>query len=137
MSPQYTLYRTMRADADGFPLVGREFSMLGVRIAGGPPDIRVLDDGTVKPESGGMSVFINPRKMPKSLRPRTLSDKPGESPYPCFSIEESSLAQGLTFRKDKEFHGLIEPRTQCKLEDYEAEILTTRMKWKVAHAAPE
>jgi len=127
----------MRVDADGLPSIGREFSMLGVRIAGDSPDIRVMDDGTVLPATGGMSVFIDPRKMPKSVRPRTLPDKPGESPYPCFKIEESQLADDLVFRRDKDHHGLVEPRQRCKLEDYEAHLHLTRPDWRVAYAAPQ
>lgn len=111
--------------------------MLGVRIAGDSPDIRVMDDGTVLPATGGMSVFIDPRKMPKSVRPRTLPDKPGESPYPCFKIEESQLADDLVFRRDKDHHGLVEPRQRCKLEDYEAHLHLTRPDWRVAYAAPQ
>jgi hypothetical protein len=127
----------MRADVDGLPAVGREHSMLGVRIAGSQPDIRVLDDGTIKPEAGGMSVFIDPRKMPKSLRPRTLKEKPGESPYPCFRIEEAKLSSKLVFRKDKDYHGLIEPSAQCAFEDYEAQLGATRVEWMVAYVAPQ
>jgi hypothetical protein len=136
MALSYVFYRTMRADEDGLPLIGREFSMLGVRITGDHPDVRVLDDGTVKPEAGGMSVFIDPRKMPKSLRPRTHPDKPGESPYPCFRLEEGQLPADLAFRRDKDYHGLIEPRTQCTLEEYEARLYATRSDWRVAYAAP-
>jgi hypothetical protein len=137
MPPPYTLFRTMRADKDGLPSIGRESSMLGVRIAGAPSDVRVLDDGTIKAEAGGMSVFIDPRKMPKSIRPRNLPDKAGESPYPCFKMEERQLPQQLVFRRDKEHHGLVEPRQQCKLEEYEARLHGTRSEWKVAYAAPE
>jgi len=137
MRPSYTLFRTMRADVDGHPIVGREFAMLGVRIAGPQPDIRVLDDGTIKPEAGGMSAFIDPRKMPKSLRPRTLKEKPGESPYPCFRLDEAKLPVVLVFRKDKDYHGLVEPRAQCAFEDFEAQLGETRVEWKVAYAAPE
>jgi hypothetical protein len=121
----------------GCPLSAREFSMLGVRIAGPRPDIQVLDDGTVKPEAGGMSAFIDPRKMPKPLRPRTLPEKPGESPYPCFMIEESKLPTPIVFRKDKDYHGVVEPRAQCTLEHYEAQLASTRADWEVAYAAPK
>jgi hypothetical protein len=91
---------------------------------------------TVKPEAGGMSAFIDPRKMPKSLRPRTLKEKPGESPYPCFSIDKAKLPAALVFRKDKEYHGLVEPRVQCVFAEYEAQLGATRVEWKVAYAAP-
>ncbi|HWO19440.1 MAG TPA: hypothetical protein VNO30_11720 [Kofleriaceae bacterium] len=127
----------MRADADGFPAIGREFSMLGVRIAGDRLDVRVLDDGTIQAEAGGMSVFINPRRMPKSLRPRMLLGRPGESPHPCFKMEERQLPPELVFRRDKEHHGLVEPRQQCKFEEYEAHLHGTRSQWRVAYAAPK
>jgi len=137
MRPPYILFRTMRADVDGLPVIGRERSMLGVRIAGPQPDIRVLDDGTIKAEAGGMSVFIDPRKMPKSLRPRTLKENPGESPYPCFKIEEATLPTALVFRKVKDYHGLVEPSAQCAFADYEAQLGATRVEWKVAYVAPQ
>lgn len=82
-----------------------------------------------------MSAFIDPRKMPKSLRPRTLTEKPGESPHPVFKLEESELPAALRFRKDKEHHGLVEPQVQCKLEEYEDQLGATRTHWKVAYAA--
>src|SRR5215216_6829289 len=103
-----TLYRTMRADVDGRPVLGREFSTLGVQIFGDYADVRVLDDGTIMPASGGMSAFVDPRKMPKSLRPRTLTEKPGESPHPIFRLGEAELPEELLFRRDKVHHGLVE-----------------------------
>jgi hypothetical protein len=138
MPSSFSLFRTMRADAQGAPLVGRESSMLGVRIAGPQVDIRILDDGTVQPATGGMSVFVDPRKMPKPLRPRTLPDKPGESPFPCFKLEDAHLAPTtLAFRKGKDHHGVIEPRAQCAFEHYEAQLTATHPQWKVAYAAPK
>ena len=137
MQPPYTLFRTMRADTDGQPVVGRGFSMLGVRIAGPQPDLRILDDGTIMPEAGGMSAFIDPRQMPKSLRPRNLPEKPGESPFPCFSLADAKLPSTLVFRKDKPYHGLVEPREQCAFEEYEGQLGATRTHWKVAYGAPE
>lgn len=132
----YPLYRTMRADADGHPLLGRARDRLGVVLVPPLPDVAVLDDGTVLPETGGMSVFIDPRKMPKSLRPRTLADKPGESAHPVFLLREEELHDGLRFRKDKQFHGLVEPRVHCKVEVYEEHLDSTRTRWRVAYAAP-
>jgi hypothetical protein len=125
----------MRADVDDLPVLGRAFSTLGVQISGPYADVRVLDDGTITPGTGGMSVFIDPRKMPKSLRPRTLAEKPGESPHPVFKLEESELPHALRFRKDKDYHGLVESQVQCKLEEYEDQLGATRTQWKVAYAA--
>ncbi len=127
---KYTLYRTMRADDDGLPSTGRSLLSLGVRISGPLTDVVVLDDDTIAPMSGGMSVFIDPRKMPKSLRPRTLAEKPGESAHPLFKLEEIKLPAKLAFRRDSEAHGLVEPRIRCKLEEYETQLEATREKWR-------
>lgn len=120
----------MRADADGQPMMSRSFLCLGVRIDGPTADVQVLKDGTVVPGTGGMSAFVDPRKMPKSLRPRTLAEKPGESPHPLFMLEMLRLPEDLTFRRDSEHHGLVEPRIQCKLEEYEQQLGKTRAKWR-------
>jgi hypothetical protein len=128
--PKYTLYRTMRANADGRPTVGRSFLCLGVRILGPSADVRVLDDGTVLPLSGGMSAFLDPRKMPKSLRPRTLAEKPGESPHPLFKLTDDKIPPTLAFRRDSEHHGLVEPSAPCKIEEYEGDLESTRAEWR-------
>jgi hypothetical protein len=135
----YSLFRTMRADTDGLPLLGRARDRLGVVIAGERPDVIVQDDGTILPKSGGMSAFIDPRKMPKPLRPRSLLEKPGESAHPIFILSEEMLLGALCFRRgtDKGFHGVVEPREQCALDKYEDEIGATRPHWKVAYAGEQ
>lgn len=130
----YPLYRTMRPDNDGLPLLGRARDRLGVVVMGERPDVVVHDDGTILPETGGMSAFVDPKKMPKSLRPRSFTDKPGESAHPIFHMNEDMLPPALRFRKDKDFHGLVEPRALCKLEQYEDELNNTRTHWRVAYA---
>jgi hypothetical protein len=124
----------MRVDSDGLPALGRAPLTLGVRIAGPFADVRVLDDGTIVPGTGGMSAFVDPRKMPKSLRPRTLTEKPGESPHPIFSLKEKSLPEPLRFRMNQTHHGLVEPREQCRIDVYEDHLVSTRLDWKVAYA---
>jgi hypothetical protein len=129
------MFRTMRVNEEGLPVLGRAPSTLGVQIAGPSKDVNVLDDGTILPQTGGMSVFIDPRKMPKSLRPRSLATKPGESPFPILAVDDARLPSLITFRRDTPHHGLVEPRVQSKLEEYEDQLGSTRREWTIVYAA--
>ncbi|MGO8786957.1 MAG: hypothetical protein ACLQVL_06185 [Terriglobia bacterium] len=54
-----SIFRAMKAEADGLPKVGRSGRELGVRIEGPRQDITVGEDGTVEPGNGGMSVALD------------------------------------------------------------------------------
>jgi len=105
----------MKIDADGLPMVGNRFGMLGVRT---PKDIAVDTNGQVHPESGGLSVE------------RDIEDVPFD-PSPKFRIFEAprELPESLVFREDKPGHVNSEPATTCTIEEFQRALASTRADW--------
>src|SRR5689334_20370385 len=87
-----TLYRTMRKEYDGRPVVASSASLLSpARALGVRPeiDIPVDDDGYVGPGEDGMSVSQDsPEHLPSHRRPRWLG---GESDDPLWQVEEDDI----------------------------------------------
>src|SRR2546427_13144881 len=78
------MFRAMKAEPDGFPKVGRSGRELGIRIDGPIRDLPVGEDGTVEPETGGMSVALDAaQNLPKPRLPRSLG---GEGRDPVFTM---------------------------------------------------
>jgi hypothetical protein len=70
---EHLMFRAMRQDLDGYPLLGRSSRTLGVRVDGEYRNLPVAEDGTVAPETGGMSVALEkPGNLPKHRLPRSL-----------------------------------------------------------------
>lgn len=53
------MFRAMREENDGRPMLGRSGRTLGVRVEGKTRDLPGASDGTVAPASGGMSVALD------------------------------------------------------------------------------
>lgn len=127
-----TLYRTMRRDADGHPMVIPSTSVLSpARGLGVRPvlDISMDDAGHVEPDTNGMSVAQDaPEFLPEHRRPVSLG---GESDDPQWRIEEEELGAALVYRLDEPppRHGVIEPAWRMTLEEYELAIAETREAW--------
>jgi hypothetical protein len=118
----------MKADNDGFPVVGDESgSQLGVRL---DMDIDADDEGYVWPRSGGVSVSPgNPVSLPRHRRPPEYS---GTGRDPVWSIGATALPDGLVYRDDPDKpdrHGFIEPSTRMELDEYRLLIRETRQSW--------
>lgn len=124
------MFRSMKKDIDGLPVVRESSSGLGVRAG---EDIPVAD-GRVEPNTGGMSVTPDdPRLIPASLRPRELG---GYAQGRCafFLLESDLSGRALSYRSDPEKpreHGFIEPSREMPISDYKSQILDTRDHWKV------
>jgi|GEM_PF-5033347 len=119
------IFRPMRPDEDGFPKLGASLSTLGVRPN---KDIKVAADGTVHPESGGMSVTPDRWKdVPHPLMPRELG---GEGRHPLFCLLASSLPDSLTARIDRTRHANVEPVEACHFEDFNGAVQATRLGWR-------
>ena len=122
------LYRTMRADADGLPRVGRGARLLGVRVEGPRIDVSPDDHGCVHTGTGGMSVTVDdPAAMPVSRRPRWLAD--GASEDPLFRLEPSRVVEPLSVRVEARAHAVIEPSVGLTLDAYETSLAATRSFW--------
>lgn len=123
------LYRTMRADADGLPHVGRSARGLGVRLHGPHADVTPDEDGRVHPGAGGMSVTADdPARMPVARRPHWLGH--GASEDPLFRLDASTVVAPLTVRLDAGAHALIDPGAVMGLDGYERALAATRPGWQ-------
>jgi len=72
------MFRAMKAEADGLPKAGRSSRELGIRIDGQIRDLPVGEDGTVEPETGGMSVALDAaQNLPSRVSPDPLGEKAG------------------------------------------------------------
>jgi len=124
-----SLYRTMRADADGRPTVGRSARMLGVRVEGPHADVVLDDAGQVLPGRGGMSVTVDdPAQMAPARRPRWLGH--GLSEDRLFALPAPAVGGALTVRMNRGAHGLVEPTQPRPLVAYEVDLAATRPKWQ-------
>lgn len=125
------IFRAMKEDFDGKPLVGRLARTLGVRIEGQYRDIPINEDGTVHPNTGGMSVTPNTlEQLPVFRLPKSLG---GEGRDPVFSFQVVDLPSTLALRRDKPSHALVEPSKSCLFEEYEQNLHSTREDWVKCH----
>jgi len=116
---------------DGLPKVERSGRGLGVRIDGPFRDLPVRDDGTVEPETGGMSVALDEaRNLPKPRLPKSLG---GEGRDPVYAMSSAAIPRALSLRIDRYPHSFIEPGCRCPLAEYESGLAGTRSYWSKAH----
>jgi len=126
-----SIFRAMKAEADGFPKVGRSGRELGVRIEGPSRDLVVGDDGTVAPGNGGVSVALDAAlNLPKPRLPKSLG---GEGRDPVFSMVRADIPPTLLLRPDRYPHALVEPGRRCALAVFESDLASTRSFWSKAH----
>ena|GEM_PF-929010 len=118
------IYRSMKMDDLGFPLVEESARGLGVRVNN---DIPVVE-GFVSNLTGGMSVAPNdPRNLPPHRRPESLG---GTGKDPIFEMNTNNLPPGLTYIPDKPGHGTIQPAFPMPYETYRALLSSTKLLWK-------
>jgi hypothetical protein len=118
------LYRAMREDPSGGPLVGVSARTLGARPS---VDILVVA-GMVSPQSGGMSVAPDrPENLHAMRRPPALG---GTGKDPVWFIEVGQLGPDIEFRQDSATHGLVEPKRPMTFDDFQNALAATRPFWK-------
>ena len=122
-----SMFRAMKAAADGLPKVGRSGRELGVRVEGPTRDLPVGHDGTVDPQTGGMSVALDAaQNLPKPRLPRSLG---GEGRDPVFTMFTAEVPRSLVVRPERYPHALVEPGRRCPLRDFESDLASTRSLW--------
>ena len=127
----HLMFRAMKQDLDGYPFIGRSGRTLGVRVDGEYRDLPVAEDGTVAPETGGMSVALErPGNLPKHRLPRSLG---GEGRDPVFRMFAAALPKALLLRPDRYPHAYVEPRRRCPLPKFESALNATRNHWSKVH----
>jgi hypothetical protein len=119
------VYRAMREDPQGGPMVGPTARTLGAR-----PHVDVIFDsaGLVHPGTGGLSVAPD---RPENLHPlRRPPAYGGSGKDPVWYIGVGSLGPDLQFRQDSPTHGLIEPTRPMPLDGFQDALARTRSAWK-------
>lgn len=136
------VYRVMKEDVDGLPVVDATGKGLGVR---GVPVNSVVDvdldqDGRVIRNHKRMSVAPAWRDLPPFLVPKGLRDKypgaRGPQYLRCFTMGEGPFQDGpisdsLELLRDDAKHGLIVPRTSVRLEQFQPDLASTRDRWSI------
>lgn len=118
------LYRKFRIAADGKPIVGTLFGMLGVRPAyPAYPKRRfdvpaILGSDVVRPGGGGLSVSTDPAGIRIQAADLFL-----------FEIDGAGLRPGLTNVPAGDPHRLIEPAYDMTLDEFQDLLAQTRDSW--------
>jgi hypothetical protein len=122
------VFRAMRKDSCGLPMLGDGGNMLGVR-----PFVDILADaeGSVQGGGGGLSVTPDdPTRLPRHVRPARLG---GVGKLPVFEIPVAALGTTLRYRADSghpDRHGFIEPAESMTLPQYQSALAATQSDWK-------
>lgn len=124
----------------GYPAIGETSSYLYVRV---PFDIEPDEEGLVNPGTGGLSVAPNlsalpPERIPQSLE-HIVAGAKGNRTHRVWVIGSGgflagTVCDGLSLRPDPDDanHGFIEPEQAQPLEAFQASVLSSRTKWRVA-----
>jgi hypothetical protein len=114
------LYRVMKVDADGKPVVGTRGYMLGVRPQGGPgrPDVTAANDSDPVTPGEGLST---------SLAQGSLRIGNNEA---MFAIDTDALDPALMPNPDRPPHCLIEPSRPVTLAEFQQLLADTRDLWE-------
>lgn len=121
-----TLYRSMREDFGGRPLIADTASGLGVRDG----DLDIDEDDIAQPETGGMSCAPSVVALPQPFRPRSHG---GTGKYPAWALEENALGERLTWRPDPtnpRNHLFVEPSRPMHMDEYREALWETRDEWR-------
>jgi hypothetical protein len=70
----------------------------------------------------------DPIHLPRFLRP---SEFGGTGKDPIWEIDDANLPPELLFRQDKATHGMIEPKDEITLAEYQSALASTRNRWRL------
>jgi hypothetical protein len=125
------LYRRMRADTDGKPLVGDRFGMLGVRPKGraGRSDVDAAAPTDVVRASArkGKSVNADVSNVPRPAGDEFVLwvlDVPDDDPA-------TVLGTQLVADPDRPPHHVIRPSRDISLDAYQRALADTRAHWQL------
>jgi hypothetical protein len=138
-----TVFRSMRMAADGFPIVARSTSGLGVRVPGMVPPAQKLDVDV----DANNDVIFNVKGMSvndawRNILPNFLPIRCGgfaSNNRSCFKMGEgpfvqAAFAEGLELLPDSSTHGVVRPEETMPLTEYEEKLAATRVEWQVDEA---
>ena len=124
------LYRVMKIDVDGKPMVGTRRNMLGVR----PTDPNnTIPNRKFDVDAVSGSDLVVPGKL-KGLSVSTSTERlfpaPGEA---VWQIEENELAPELLPCPAGPPHHILEPVRVINLDDYQGLLLATQDLWELVN----
>jgi hypothetical protein len=125
------LFRTMREDTDGMPILGMGSRTLGIRPGNMlTPDVDAVNPtDIVVPGDGGVSVTPDdPANLPYPRRPMSLG---GKGRDPVWYIEADDLTPTLQSIPDSPIHGAIEVSGPMSLQEFQDAVAATRSKWRI------
>jgi hypothetical protein len=132
------VYRSMKMDANGLPVLEESAQGLGVRpdLGTGKGDIPLSDDFFVAPETGGMSVApFSPTFLPAFRRPPGIPNSfgvfDGSGKAPVWQFDLKQLPPGLKFDQDSPTHGTFQPAYHMQYDEYKAKLESTQKNWKL------
>jgi hypothetical protein len=123
------VFRSMKQDADGFPVMESNGRGLGIRPG---IDVSATQDYDPVPSGeGGISISPgDPLHLPRHRRPAALQ---GTGKDPVWVLDSADLDPELCFRPDptnSARHGFLEPAHLLTLVEYQQAIARTRTLWK-------
>lgn len=124
----------MIPDEDGLPKIGNTGRTLGVRPQfPKDSDIKINADGTVSPQTGGMSVAEG---KPSNLPPHRRSPKHDgrDKKLAVFELETDDLPDELSCRSDTYgvgVHAFVEPAWTMNFGKYQQALHNTRALWSI------
>jgi hypothetical protein len=135
------IYRAMKRDADGQPVVDDSGRGLGVRIPPRrPADVDLETQGRVLLNGKGMSVSPAWRQLPPHLIPQRLKGlfprARGSDQLHCFAMgqggfQDGPLVRGLRLVVTDPDHGHVATEALVLLGDYQADLAATRDSWTI------
>lgn len=131
------VYRVMKPDGDGLPIIEQSSNGLGVRPG---IDVDVDPQNNAIANGKGMSVAPSWRVLPIFRIPKRLKDKVlgarGSDATCCFKcgdgpFQEGAFAVGLVLAPDSPKHGCVAPAQTVPLAHYQKDLATTRSGWAI------
>jgi RHS repeat-associated protein len=129
--PGTYLFRAMLPGDDGFPQAGSGLNQLGVVVDPSVRQTGVVDipvnNGWVRPETGGMSVNTDPYAMPKGLLPVEFGGR--NTNTVMYAIPREIIPRGLNVNFDTLSHANVEPAWPKTIDTFQLELSSTRLNW--------
>ena len=131
------VYRSMKKDVDGMPVIERTASGLGIRPG---VDVDIDQDRNIVLNGKGLSVSPDWRTLPIYRIPKRLAalvpGSRGSNSTFCFRAGSGpflreSFASGLELLPDSPRHGCVAPIQVETLIQYENDLAATRAQWQV------
>jgi hypothetical protein len=137
-----TIFRTMKEDLDGGPVVGNDSKELGVRVfPANNPDVTLDNVNMVLMNGEGMSVAIHwsvllPHLIPRRLKP-LLPDARGSDSLSCYRIGSGRFESGplneelnLALKPGKASLGNLVPNRSMSINEFQGALAATRTHWR-------